>query len=662
MKFPLLRRLPKLAATAVLVCAAVSNSALAADDSPARYVVRFEEPSLAAYNRSLSAASVDAGAVIPHKPSGNGRSRLDVHSAQAGAYVAWLQAQQHRHLADIAGALGHAPVAVQAMRHAVNAVVLQLSSQEAQRLAHVAGVAAVEAEHELALQTDIAPGFLGALSVWAGTRTGADSLGANGFDQAGFRGDGVVIGEIDTGYNSRSPSFAATDAAGYAIRNPLGHNHFIGQCNVPGISLAGCNDKVIGAYDELGLTGGQTSPAYTVEDGVGHGSQTASIAAGNMRTATLDGYTATISGMAPHSNLVVYRVCSQFTSCSFLAIVSAIDHAISDGVVDALNFSIDGGTDPWHDSVSLAFLSAANAGIFVSGAGGNTSPTVPNQVPGTVIHLEPWVATVASSWHTGGALTKTAPVVRAPAHADALAATSLLGPSPFDVIKPDLEAPGEYTLAAIADDGSAEGPNLVGMGNGTSMAAAHVTGSAALVLGMHPQWTPQEVRSALMMSAREAGLTKSNGVTPSDYFDRGAGRIQDFDAASVGLVLDETTQDFSAADPESGGDPSTLNLASMQKAGCLTSCSFSRYFHSTQNHAVTWTATVASGPGAGFSSVTVSPSKFTVNSLAYSSAIVFKANTSALAADGKFHFAEILLTPNDSHLAPLHLPLAVAVP
>jgi hypothetical protein len=663
LKFQFLRRLPVLAAAAVLVCAAeIGNSARASDDSTSRYVVRFEEPALAAYNRSLLAAQVDAGAVIPHKTSAGGRTRLDVRSAQAAAYDGYLQGRQNRHLTDIAIALGHAATAVHAMRHAVNAVVLELSPPEAQRLARVAGVVAVEPEHQLTLQTDVAPAFIGAESVWWGTRASQDSLSARSFDTTGFRGDGVVVGEIDTGYNSLSPSFAATDANGYSIRNPLGHNHFLGQCGVPGISRAGCNDKVIGVYDELGLTSGLSAPVYTVEDGVGHGSQTASTAAGNVRSATLSGYTARISGIAPRANLVIYRVCSPYSSCSFLAILSAIDHAIADGVVDALNFSISGGTDPWHDSVSQAFLSAADAGIFVSAAGGNTDTTTPDQLPGTVVHYEPWVATAASSTHTGGALTKVAPIMRTPAHADVLSPTSLLGPVPFDVIKPDLQAPGVSILATIANDGTAGGPNLVGLGAGTSMATAHLTGSAALLLGLHPDWTPFEVKSALMMSAHEAGLTKSDGVTPSDYFDRGSGRLQDFDAANAGLLLDETAQGFSHADPAIGGDPSALNLPSMQNAACTKACSFSRYFHSTQNHTVTWTASIVKGPNPGFSSVTVSPSKFSVAAHAYSAAVVIKASTTALASDGKFHFAEIVLTPDDSRLGPLHLPLAVAVP
>ena len=90
--------------------------------------------------------------------------------------------------------------------------------------------------------------------------------------------------------------------------------------------------------------------------------------------------------------------------CSTAATAGSVDQAIQDGVVDSLNYSISGGTDPWNEPTSLAFLSATNAGIFVAAAAGNTGTSVPVALPGTVNHMEPWVVTVAASTHTGGAI------------------------------------------------------------------------------------------------------------------------------------------------------------------------------------------------------------------------------------------------------------------
>jgi hypothetical protein len=165
-----------------------------------------------------------------------------------------------------------------------------------------------------------------------------------------------------------------------------------------------------------------------------------------------------------------------------------------------------------------------------------------------------------------------------------------------------------------------------------------------------------------MMTAKESALTKPDGSTPSNYFDRGSGRVQEFLAGKAGLVLDETGDHLANADPWMGGDPSALNLASMERSACASACTFTRTFRSTQNHTVTWTARIVAGPGAGFTTVSVSPSRFTLNASALSPAVAFRADTSKLAADGNFHFAEVVLTADDPTLPPLHLPIAVAVP
>jgi hypothetical protein len=647
-------------ATAAIGLAAIAahvSTALAADDTTSRYVVRYEEAPLAMYAASERAQGRVA---IPSKRQANGRERLDVHSAEARSYVDYLQAQQDKHFGDIAATLGRFPFRAYAMQHAVNAEILELSATEARRLAHMPGIDAVEADRLLPLASDVGPGLVGAASVWWGAPAAQDSFFARSFDViGGYLGDGVVVGMIDTGYNSLSPSFQETDMNGYHIENPLGHGNFLGQCNVPGISRGGCNDKVIGVYDEFTpIMGGST---YTVEDGVGHGSHTASVAAGNFRSATLGGYTARISGIAPHANLVIYRVCSP-GGCSWASTVAAVDHSIADGQVDVLNYSISGVGNPWYDSASVAFLSAASAGIFVSTAAGNTGGTT-GQVAGTVMNQEPWVATIAAGTHSGGALVNQGnAVVRAPTQPDQLTGFSLLGPTTYNVIKPDLQAPGAQILGAGASDGTSAGTNFVMLCSGTSMAAPVVTGSGALLLGLHPDWTALEVKSALMMTAKESGLTKADGTTASDYFDRGSGRVQDFLANNAGLVMDETEANFHNANPEHGGDPRLLNLPSMQNANCANSCTFVRTVRSTQDHAVTWTAHVEPAPGSGPWSVAISPSTFKVKASALSAPLSFTIDSTNFASDGLFHFAEVVLTADDTRLPPLHLPLAIAVP
>ena len=86
---------------------------------------------------------------------------------------------------------------------------------------------------------------------------------------------------------------------------------------------------------------------------------------------------------------------------------------------------------------------------------------------------------------------------------------------------------------------------------------------------VRPSWTPYEIRSALMMTAERNATLKEDGMTPTDHFDVGAGRIDLEHARDAGLVLDESPANFLAADPDLGGDPGTLNLASMQNSNCV---------------------------------------------------------------------------------------------
>ena len=82
------------------------------------------------------------------------------------------------------------------------------------------------------------------------------------------------------------------------------------------------------------------------------------------------------------------------TASGFTAdLVEAADTAVADGV-DVINYSISGTTTNFRDPVEIAFLSAADAGVFVAASAGNSGPTT-----GTVAHPSPWITTVAAGTH-----------------------------------------------------------------------------------------------------------------------------------------------------------------------------------------------------------------------------------------------------------------------
>jgi subtilisin family serine protease len=276
--------------------------------------------------------------------------------------------------------------------------------------------------------------------------------------------------------------------------------------------------------------------------------------------------------------------------------------------------------------------------------------------------LKAWLA--GGSDHTGTITGTTAD--ESAANGDVMASFSSRGPNPAvaDLVKPDVTAPGVDILAAfhtpLGSTGS--GPEY-GVISGTSMSSPHAAGAAALLRALHPDWTPDEVKSALMTTAfvnlpgsgHEAhAVLKEDGATPADPFDMGSGRVDLNRAARAGLLLDETPANYEAANPDSGGDPKSLNLPSLGNSACDTVCNWTRTVRSTADSSVTWTA--VTGTPAGMA-LTVTPASFTL-APGQSQTISIQANVSELAA-GQWQFAQVRLQPDDADIPAARLPLAV---
>ena len=125
-----------------------------------------------------------------------------------------------------------------------------------------------------------------------------------------------------------------------------------------------------------------------------------------------------------------------------------------------------------------------------------------------------------------------------PAIQTGLAAFTSGGPrTPDSLLKPDVTAPGVGLVSTLV--GSGNGSLTL---SGTSMAAPHITGTAALVIQAHPRWRPAAVKSAIINSGDPSGL--------ADYATRRAGSGFVSAAAAVGTMAyafadrDETTLNF----------------------------------------------------------------------------------------------------------------------
>ncbi|MBN8888562.1 MAG: S8 family serine peptidase [Rudaea sp.] len=385
------------------------------------YIVMFSEPSVALRNRALRSQGTQglrASDAIPFGTKANGRAYMDMRSDNARSYRATLVAAQAQHQVSIEKTIGRSVTFSRTFQNAINGAVLTLSDREADLVRATPGVLSVVSSRTMYPDDDVSTRFIGADILWRGnnlrppapgfTYPTLSSLFGDLNQGTGYKGDGVVIGIIDTGYNSQSPSFQAADASGYAVTNPLGSGNYIGDCNVSSISLGGCNDKVIGVYDAYSRGLGKTG--VNVEDTNGHGSHTASTAGGNARQGGILGFSANLSGIAPHANLSIFSIVSPGTgTASDVSELTAIEDAIEDGVVDVLNMSFGGCMEPnyWNDPVSLGFLAAQDANIFTALSAGNTRPVTTcarqaAQTPGTVGNAMPWVTTVAATTPPAG--------------------------------------------------------------------------------------------------------------------------------------------------------------------------------------------------------------------------------------------------------------------
>jgi hypothetical protein len=550
-----------LAVTLVVPTAGAAPAPSLPQPTPARYVVALAQPPLATYSggvRGLAATRPAAGRSV------------DVASLAAREYGGYLSELQD----EVASRVGARPT----RRYSVglNGFVADLTPAQARLLQQTPGVVSVTKDTLRSATDDTnSVDFLklsGRKGVW------------NAIGGVSRAGRGVVVGVIDTGIWPESASFAgaplgtAKPTAGDPFRPYLSGSTvtmaksdggtFTGVCQTgEDFDASDCNTKVVAAryfnegYLAATRADDRAEDFSSPRDGNGHGSHTASTAAGNHGVrASVEGHAfGKISGVAPAAKVSVYKAlwaipggtASGFTS----DLVAAIDAAVGDGV-DVINYSVGAASEsPADDPVALAFLSAASAGIFVSTSAGNAGPGA-----STLDNSSPWVTTVAASTIAPRDDTVVPGVGRSPARTGLsapgrltsattpypqVAAFSSRGPalnSGGDLLKPDIAAPGVDILAAVAPP--SDGGRSFDFRSGTSMAAPHIAGLAALFYGqgVHPGWSPMRVKSALMTTA---GNTKdADGKPVTDPFAQGAGEVRPSRMFDPGLVYRAFDQDW----------------------------------------------------------------------------------------------------------------------
>ena len=305
-------------------------------------------------------------------------------------------------------------------------------------------------------------------------------IGAPDAWKAGYEGTGVEVAVLDTGVDATHPDLAG---------------------------------KVKESVDFSG------SPSGTV-DHFGHGTHVAATIAG-----TGAGAGGTRKGVAPKADLLVGKVLGDDGYGYDSWIIAGMEWAAAEGA-KVVNMSLGGeatdGTDPLSQAVND--ITAQTGTLFVVAAG-NEGQDETVGTPGA-----------AASALTVGAVDRN----------DQLAEFSSRGPRLGDAgLKPEITAPGVGIIAARAAGTIMGDPidELYTSASGTSMATPHVAGAAALLAQQHPDWKADQLKNALVSTAKTQ--------PEQTVYQQGAGRV-DLTRAVAQKVTASGVADFGVQTAEAG--------------------------------------------------------------------------------------------------------------
>ena len=336
---------------------------------------------------------------------------------------------------------------------------------------------------------------------------GADTIKASPLYQMGYRGNGVTVAVLDTGIRETHVEFSKASI--------LYQYDFVN------------NDLVAEDNDGHGtfVSGIISGQAYTTADWAGYYD-------------FVDTTLTNTMGVSPGSNLVILKIIENnsgtlsdyLEACNWLI---ANKNTYNIRVVnmsagwDVESMILSGwplnGTDP----ASMAANSVVDKGIMWVNAAGNSGPSTdtigaPARAKNVITVANAIDRTVVSN---GATIIKRAPIT--------IANDSSRGGG-YSGFKPDISAPGTQILSSFIDH-----DYDYDLASGTSFAAPFVASSCAIIIQRHPNWTPYQIKLALMRTATP--------IRGASVYEQGAGLVnvnmaflyrQDFErAAVIGKVM-----------------------------------------------------------------------------------------------------------------------------
>ena len=392
---------------------------------------------------------------------GHGK-KIDPLAADTVRYVGYLKGKHDAAIRKV-----HGGAKIYDYAYTFNGFAAKLTEKQAAALRKQSDVLAVKKDELQNLQTSTTPTFLGLTDpngLWA--KLGGPTAGKKGSGA----GENIIIGVVDSGIWPEAKSFSDRNANGQLVYQPIGGRH--GRCEDSSAdgswSSDDCNKKLIWARHFNAAWGGDAAiqaqrpwEFLSPRDYNGHGTHTSSTAGGNngvQPTGPAAGFPP-ISGMAPRARVAMYKALwstqDGSTASGFNSdLAAAIDQAVADGV-DVINYSVGPSSPPstFLAPEQVSFLFAADAGVFVSAAAGNSGPTF-----GTVTNPGPWITTAAAGTHNRNGIGSVTLGNNATYNGASFAAA--VGPAPFirstDAALPGADPTAVQLCFAAVDNGESQ--------------------------------------------------------------------------------------------------------------------------------------------------------------------------------------------------------------
>lgn len=517
-----------------LVASATAAPQLQEDQSRKTYIVQLSDDPIATYEGGT--AGIPATKPAPGE-------KVNPKSANAKRYEAHLRNAQAKALRD-------AGVKADRRTHeytvALNGFTADLTAGEAAELAKATGVVQVWEDELRHADTVTTPDYLG--------MAGQDGVWKTQFGNESTAGKGIVVGVIDTGIDPENPSFAALK------RSKMPKGNF--ECETGDDEAFSCSTKIVGArWYGADYNNNVAHDYLSPRDRNGHGSHTGGTAAGNHGVAmeVLGNDLGVGSGMAPAAHVAVYKALWNTDTGggtgTTAGLVAAINDAVADGV-DVINYSVSGSRTSVVGPDEIAFLFAAEAGIFVSTSAGNAGDSVGVS---SVAHNSPWTMTVAASTHDRGVVNTLTlgdgSTYEGVGFGGPLEATEL-------VLAADVAAPGatnpELCGTGTLDDAQTEGKVVVCDRGAHALvdkaAEVKASGGAGMVLVNVPGGA--ENQNAILYGIPATHLLAADGTAVKDYVSGTTEPTGALSASTTETVNAPSMASFSSYGPAlaGGGD------------------------------------------------------------------------------------------------------------